>query len=270
MQKGSASASKAIDVSVKPKNPDEDIANEDLQYALNSATGIILEGFVLPSEGPNGSTLSWSSDIDNIVVNDENSLDVTRPEENEDPVEGKLFVTATYKSAEVSGNTYTKVVPIDTSKQIKSVQEIPVIKYDSGDIPAFPNFIDVVLNDGTNVKAYVKWPTNIVPGFVSDTYTGVIVGTNYEVIARVAVNNNEERKEKKADLFELEDIDLTGDSFLKTNREHDLEYLKVLGQSVPDPSNGRSVMRVLYNFYITFGLYTAEQLAALGIEELGG
>lgn len=270
MQKGSASASKAIDVSVKPKNPDEDIANEDLQYALNSATGIILEGFVLPSEGPNGSTLSWSSDIDNIVVNDENSLDVTRPEENEDPVEGKLFVTATYKSAEVSGNTYTKVVPIDTLKWINKISPIPDISVEAGAVPRFPNFVDAELNDGTLVKAYVKWPTDIDPSHIQPSYEGTIVGTNKTVTAKVNVTYNETRKEKQAELFELEDIDLTGDTFLKTNREHDLEYLKVLGQGVTDPANGRFVMRILYNFYITFGLYNEDKLQKLGIHELGG
>ena len=137
-------------------------------------------------------------------------------------------------------------------------------------MPRFPNFVDAELNDGTLIKAYVKWPTDIDPLNIQPSYEGTIVGTNKTVTAKVNVINNETRKEKQAELFELEDIDLTGDTFLKTNREHDLEYLKVLGQGVTDPASGRFVMRILYNFYITFGLYNETQLKALGIYELGG
>lgn len=232
--------------------------------------GIILEGFVLPETGPNGSTFAWESNIENIVVNEDNSISVERPSENSEAVEGKLFLTSTYKDAQVSGNTFTKVVPIDTSKWINKISPIPDISVESGAVPRFPNFVDAELNDGTLVKAYVKWPTDIDPLNIQPSYEGKIVGTNKTVTAKVNVTNNETRKEKQAELFELEDIDLTGDTFLKTNREHDLEYLKVLGQGVTDPANGRFVMRILYNFYITFGLYNETQLKALGIYELGG
>lgn len=271
-----ASVMKNFEANVSANTQDMEMLSADLEEVLANLGENIFDGYQLPLQGPRGSLLSWTSENSAIEVDaDGKTLHVTRPSSG-DAILGDLVVNGTYGTAQRSGRANASVSPVDLSKAIESVEEINVDCY-VGNVPQLPNFVNATLYDKSIEQKQVVWNLDkLVPAQGAGTQmkidgTVVNLDEKYAVVANVnVVELVDERTEASASGFSLNEVDLTGDNFLTDNRDRDITYLKILGESKYDETRSCNVMRMLYNFYISSKMYTEDDLANLGIYPLGG
>ena len=256
---GNETETKTFEVTVKRQLNAKETAEADAAAIdlgnLSSVTG----NLVLPTEGVNGSEISWVSSNEAVI----SSTGVVKQPDGA-AVQVTLTATVTYEDETATRDFVATVVPGYKQISIKEVKPVSVTSY-VGKIPNLPATVEVVYNDDTTGYEKVTWPTDLkVSDFAEageKTVKGTIVDSVEEVTATVTVTDEEEvGPEKAASSFDLSDISLDGtDTIYSQNAARAFEYLKVMDAD-----------RMLYNFRATFGQDTKGAQPLTGWDEPTG
>ncbi|BBF45278.1 putative glycosyl hydrolase of unknown function [Lachnospiraceae bacterium KM106-2] len=240
---GTITKQKEFQVTVLPLVSEEEIVKKDAKALEISRMDSIISNLDLVTKGENGSTITWTSS-DEKVISTEGK--VTRPEIGSENAKVTLTATIQFGKASQEKKFECTVLAKKEVAKVTGYDKISVTTQ-SGVVPSLPNFVTVQFSDGTEKKVGTIWPTEIDSKEYEKagefTVKGKLLGLQNPIEASVTVKDEVDQKiDKEADNFDLNDISLDGDSILTQNRGRTLNYLKLLDND-----------RMLYNFRKTFG-----------------
>lgn len=168
------------------KVSDSEAVDLDREWVNIKNASIITENIILPSLGPNGSTITWSSSNPSVVTDNGN---VSRQES--DVI---VYMTATVSK---NGKTDTKVIQITVIRRgadptidtIPDISDLTVLN----SVYSMPSTLVATMSDGSTKNVPVSWnPSSINTASTGvKTSKGTVAGYNREIILTVEVYKNE-------------------------------------------------------------------------------
>ncbi|PWK10219.1 immunoglobulin-like domain-containing protein [Tumebacillus permanentifrigoris] len=175
ISKGGSSTTKSFLVQVlKQTATDADTATADanalsLTYSPGDSAATVRNGLILPTTGPNGSTVTWSSDTPATVANNGN---VTRPGDSMSDVFVTLTATVTYNAGSATKTFVVKVLHEQDTEAVANAKAALQVGYAGGD-------------NSSSVTANLTLPTSGVDGTtISWASTDLSVNATTGVVIR--------------------------------------------------------------------------------------
>lgn len=210
---------------------DQQIVEQDAQTLYIGNTGTVEFDLNLPTEGKNGSAVSWQTSDDRWIKTDGT---VHMPEYGRGDRNVTLTATLTYGEASATREFTVKV--LEQANKIKVKEFFPIeVTVGAGSTYELPMFAAVRTDDDRLISQRINWDDGVEhqagePGDVS--YHGVIDGSTIEVTGTVHVVDHDPNAPvdaaPKVKALPIDHVRLTGEGFLARNQARRIAYLKTV------------------------------------------
>lgn len=210
---------------------DQQIVDTDAQLLYIGNTGTVEFDLTLPTEGKNGSTVTWASSDERWIQPDGT---VHMPEYGRGDRNVTLTATVTHGDATTTREFTVKV--LEQANKIKVKEFFPIeLSVKAGATYALPMFAAVLTDDGRLLSQRINWDDGVEhtagePGDV--TFHGLIDGSTIDANATVHVLAEDPQAPvdatPKLNPVPLAHVRLTGDGVLAGNQQRRIEFLRTV------------------------------------------
>lgn len=210
---------------------DQQIVDTDAQLLYIGNTGTVEFDLTLPTEGKNGSTVTWATSDERWIQTDGT---VHMPEYGRGDRDVTLTATLTHGDATATREFTVKV--LEQANKIKVKEFFPIeLDVKAGSTFELPMFAAVRTDDDRLLSQRINWDDGVEhtagePG--EESFHGLIDGSTIDAHATVHVHAEDPQApvdaNAKVNPVSISHVRLTGDGFLARNQARRLEFLRTV------------------------------------------